>query len=179
MLVHSVDLITNKRTTVGKIISRWLECVFFVCLFVCLFVFSRSPPFFTHVETSTFIYRWRAANFDLCSAATEQWRFFSVPHLLWHGASIYNGHLLGHRTRDIYTYCRALSSGADTTCFYDLGLSRQGFEHPAFRLRGQCSNPVRHCCGKICLTIHSLLFHSLGNIKVRGLDFRFISRRMK
>ena len=25
--------------------------------------------------------------------AIEQWRFFSVPHLLWHGASVYNGHL--------------------------------------------------------------------------------------
>ena len=41
--------------------------------------------------------RWRASNFDLCSAlmAIEQWGFFSVPHLLWHGASVYNGHLRG------------------------------------------------------------------------------------
>ena len=32
-------------------------------------------------------YRWRAAHFDLYSAlmAIEQWGFFSVPHLLWHG----------------------------------------------------------------------------------------------
>ena len=39
--------------------------------------------------------RWKAANFDLCSAlmAIQQWGFFSVPHLLWHGASVYNGHL--------------------------------------------------------------------------------------
>ena len=39
--------------------------------------------------------RWRASNFDLCSAlmAIVQWGFFSVPHLLWHGASVYNGHL--------------------------------------------------------------------------------------
>ena len=42
-------------------------------------------------------HRWRAANFDLSSVliAMEQWRFFSVPHLLWHGASFYNGHLHG------------------------------------------------------------------------------------
>ena len=35
------------------------------------------------------------ANFYLCSAlmAIEQWGFFSVPHLLWHGASVYNYHL--------------------------------------------------------------------------------------
>ena len=25
----------------------------------------------------------------------EQWGFFSVPHLLWHGASVFNGHLRG------------------------------------------------------------------------------------
>ena len=38
--------------------------------------------------------RWRAANFDLYSAfmAIEQWGFLSVSHLLWHWASIYNGH---------------------------------------------------------------------------------------
>ena len=41
--------------------------------------------------------RWRAANFDLCSAiiAIEQREFFSVQHLLLHGASVYNGHLWG------------------------------------------------------------------------------------
>ena len=40
---------------------------------------------------------WRASNFDLCSAlmAIEQWGFFRVPRLLWHGASVYNGHLRG------------------------------------------------------------------------------------
>ena len=41
-------------------------------------------------------------NFDLCSAlmhmAIEQWGFISVPHLLWHGASVYNGHLRGPMT---------------------------------------------------------------------------------
>ena len=39
--------------------------------------------------------RWRAANVDQCSAlmTIEQWDFFSVPHLLWHWASVYNGHL--------------------------------------------------------------------------------------
>ena len=39
--------------------------------------------------------RWRAADFDLWSAlmAIEQWGFYSVPHLLWHGASVYKGYL--------------------------------------------------------------------------------------
>ena len=41
--------------------------------------------------------RWRDANFYLCSAlfAIEQWGFFSVPYLLWHKTSLYNGHLWG------------------------------------------------------------------------------------
>ena len=37
------------------------------------------------------------ADEGLCSAlmAIEQWEFFSVPRLLWHGTSVYNGHLRG------------------------------------------------------------------------------------
>ena len=69
-----------------------------VDLFVCL-------GFFVSIENFSLIWRrhfcrWRAANFDLCLAlmVIEQWRFFSVPHLLWHGASVYNGHLRGHMT---------------------------------------------------------------------------------
>ena len=35
--------------------------------------------------------RWRAENFELYSAliAIEQWGFFYVPHLLWHGSSVF------------------------------------------------------------------------------------------
>ena len=64
-------------------------------IFFCLFW-----GFFVSLENFSFIWRrhhcwWRAANFDLCSALVviEQWGFFSVPCLLWHGASIYNGRL--------------------------------------------------------------------------------------
>ena len=65
----------------------------YFCLFVCLgFIVpleNFSPIWRRHH------YRWRAANFDLCSAlmAIEQWGFISVPHLLLHGAYVYNGHL--------------------------------------------------------------------------------------
>ena len=61
-------------------------------LFVCLL--------FVPLDNFSFIWRrhhwWlRAANFDLCSApmAIEQWEFLKVPYLLWHEASINNGHL--------------------------------------------------------------------------------------
>ena len=43
------------------------------------------------------------------------------------------------RTRDIHTCCRAFGSGTVTTCVNDLGLSRPGFEHPTFRMRGERS----------------------------------------
>ena len=67
-------------------------------LFLCL-------GFFVPLENFSLIWRrhhdlWRAANFNLCSAlmAIVLWGFFSVSHLLWHGASrasVYNGHLWG------------------------------------------------------------------------------------
>ena len=106
-------------------------CVFF---FVCL-------EFIVPFETFSLIWRrhhcrWRAANFDLlCSAlmAIEQWGFFSVPHLLWHGASVYNCHLRGSVTHTPITERLA----AVSTCFYDLGLSLLGFEHPTIRFWGE------------------------------------------
>ena len=72
-------------------------CWFFFCnidiprLFVCLFgVFRHTWNFFTHMETSL------TANFDLCLAlsAIKQWGSLHVPHLLLHGTSVYNSHLL-------------------------------------------------------------------------------------
>ena len=39
-------------------------------------------------------------------------------------------------------FCWAFSSSAITTIFYDLGLLRQGFEHLAFRLRGERYSPL-------------------------------------
>ena len=60
----------------------------------------------------------------------------------------------------LHTYYRALSSGAVTTCFYDLGMSRLGFEHPTFRLRGQCSNPLRHRVGHLqgCCIVYIFVY---------------------
>ena len=74
----------------------------------------------------------------------DQWamRFFSVPHLLWHGPSVYNGHLRGPVTLTLNA--EPFVSGTVTTCFYDLGLSWLGFQHPTIRLRGELSNPLHH-----------------------------------
>ena len=65
-----------------------------------LFVWNFLSPreFFTRMETSPL--RVRASNFDLYSAlmSIEQWGLFSMPHLLWHGAPVYNGHFRGPAT---------------------------------------------------------------------------------
>ena len=64
--------------------------------FVCLFGIYRPTREFS-LTRRRHHYWWRAANFNLCSAliAIEQWGFFSVQHLLWHKASVYNCHFWG------------------------------------------------------------------------------------
>ena len=63
-----------------------------------------------------------------------------------------------------HTYCRAFSSGAVTTCFYDLGLSRLGFEHTTFSSRGQHSSTLCHRRGLTAITILiSAIFSSIYN----------------
>ena len=110
----------------------------FICLFV---VFRPSREFFFIWSRHNCL--WRSANFDLCSAlvAIEQWGFFSVPHLLWHGASVYNCHLLGPVTLTPIAECLAELS---LPFFHNLGLLRLAFEQPTFRLQGQRPNPLRN-----------------------------------
>ena len=48
-------------------------------------------------------------------------------------------------TRDTHTCGRAFSSGAITTCFYDGGLSRLGFEHQTFSMQGECQRRHPRC----------------------------------
>ena len=56
--------------------------------------------------------------------------------------------MLSQRIRDNHTSWRTFSSGAVTTCFYDLGLSQLGFKHPTFRLRGLHFNLLRQRRGE-------------------------------
>ena len=55
------------------------NAIYLICLIV---VYRPIRNFFTHC-------RWRAADFNLCSAVMV----IELPHLLWHGASVNNGHL--------------------------------------------------------------------------------------
>ena len=62
--------------------------------FVCFGVFVPLENF--HL-LKRHHFRWRATNFDLYAEimVIEQWGFFNVPHLLWHGPTLCYGHLRG------------------------------------------------------------------------------------
>ena len=63
-------------------------------------------------------------------------------------------------TRDTHTYCRAFDSGAVTTCFNALGLSRLWFEDPTFRLQGKRSNRLHQRRGTEVLVLgHGHISH--------------------
>ena len=108
-----------------KSVNYYLCCIL-LSLVCCLFGVFVSLENFSLIWRRHY-YRWRTAKFDLCSArmAIEQWGFFSVPHLLWQEAYVYNGHLHGPSpwTRDAHTWCRAFGNRSVSTWFYDLILS--------------------------------------------------------
>ena len=73
---------------------NWLSDSFYNFASIFIFWFA-CVEVFVPLENFSLIWRrhhcrWRAANFDLCSALVviEQWGFFSVSHLLWHRTSV-------------------------------------------------------------------------------------------
>ena len=106
-----------------------------ICLFVYLFfggLTSDSRIFHSFLPV-------KYANFELCSAlmTIAQWGFFSLPHLLWHETSISEAPWYLHLLPSVW-------QEAITTCFYDLGLSGLGFDHPTFRMRSESSDWLHH-----------------------------------
>ena len=70
----------------------------------------------------------------------EQWGFFSVPHVLWHEAYVYNGHLRKHVTLHL------LSKVWQWGCLYlflQLGYVAAGIRKANLPLAGQHSNALR------------------------------------
>ena len=60
-------------------------------------LFSLFLWWFLKVPLENFSLLWRHRNYKTL-ISIEQWVFFSVPHILWHWASVYNGHHLGLET---------------------------------------------------------------------------------
>ena len=65
--------------------------------FVCLFggFSSHSRIFHLYGDVTIAGEGLQVLTYVRHSWSFQQWGFFSVPHLLWHGASVYNGHLPG------------------------------------------------------------------------------------
>ena len=129
-------------------------------LFVCLFGACFRPIWdVTMTGEGLHILTYARHSWPLSSEGS-----LACHTLLWLEASIYNGHLRGPVT---ITYCRASGSGAVTTCFYDVGLSRLGFENPTFRLRGQRSSSLRHRHSRVDIVIESssyIVTHRLSKV---------------
>ena len=122
-----------------------------------IFVFFFVLGFFVPLENFSLIWRrnrWRAANFDLCSAlmAIDQWRLFSMPHLLWHGASV----IIVISKDPWQTHiAERLAVELSLPAFYDLGLLRLRFGHQTFRMRIECSNQL---CHRRCYTCEKHIY---------------------
>ena len=108
-LIHWMMRVRIPLLTFFYIFFLELDMHFFIDLknqfFGCHCILLLCVQFIVPLENFSLIWRrhhcrCRAANFDLCSAlmAIEQWGFFNVPHLLWHGPTLYNGHLRGPAT---------------------------------------------------------------------------------
>ena len=141
---------SEEYCTCFQIISIHMKMVFdktshfrlkigFICLFVCMFgVYCPTREFFAHMETSTLPVR--GCKFWPILGTQDHWvrrvlkcathTVIRIILLKWSSP----------RTRDTHIYCRAFNSGAVTTYFFDLVLSRLGFQ-PSF-----CgANALTHC----------------------------------
>ena len=130
----------------------------------CMVLFVLG--FYVPLENFRSYDQWRASNVDLYSALVviEQWMFFSVPHLLWQWGIRLKWS--SPRTLDTHTYWRTFDSGAVTICFYYLGLSWLGFEHPTFCLR--CERSYRlHLRGGSLLGLKNFVIAGLCLIQIK------------
>ena len=122
--------------------------IVFVCLFVCLFVWSfssHSKIFHSFGDVAIVGEALQILTPAGHLLSFEQWRFFSVSYLWWHGPSVCNGHLRGPVT---------LTPNAESLTLHVLttGLSWQGFDHPTLRIRVERTNRLRHCRCFILMT---------------------------
>ena len=110
-----------------------------ICLFVCLgFIFSLEN------FSLIWIRQWRR-RLQILTFTRHSWPLCSEGSLACH-TYCNTGHpfIMVNSEVPWHTFCRVFRSGALTTCLYDLGLSRLGFDYSTLRLKDQHSNPLRH-----------------------------------
>ena len=76
---YGTDLLWKKHTI--ELYRTYVVILFYVCFCFCFLSHSRIFHSFGDINNH---YRWKAANFDLCSAlmAIAQWGLFSVPTIV-------------------------------------------------------------------------------------------------
>ena len=113
---YQADLKDLSHVFLGKYFAAWFrktKCVVMITtegstkiitfmtpragVLVCLFVWCFSSHSRTFISFGDWL---KICTYALM--AIVQSGFFSVPHLLWHGASVYNGHLRGPMTLSPY-----------------------------------------------------------------------------
>ena len=110
--------------------------------FLCLF-FSPTREFFTHLETYITI---ASERLQILTYARHLWPFFSVPHILWHGRFVFNGHLPGPVTLTPNTERLAVELSPPVYNNLQQPEVCRGWDSntKTFCLRGKHSNPLRH-----------------------------------
>ena len=114
-----------------------------MCSFImfCLFVWGFSSN--SRIFHSYGYFTMAGEGLLILTYPRHSWSLSSESFLACHTCCD-TGHPFIMVISETHTYCRAFISGTATTWFYDLGLSRLGFEHPTFRLRGKRLNQLRH-----------------------------------
>ena len=133
-----ITVISEDTWYLHQLSSVWRWSCHYLVFFSLFEVFRPTREFFTHLETSPLLVQ--GCNFDMCSAlmAIEQWGFLSVPHLLCHRASVYNGHLREPATITPVAERLAVEHSLPVLTTYEIRTLI------TLRLRGERSNTLRH-----------------------------------
>ena len=102
------------------------------CIVCLVWVYCSTRTFFTPMETSQLTVKGCKYWPMLCIHGHKAERVLSMLHILWHGASVYNGHLRGPVT--LIPIAKLLAVELSLPVFYDLDLLRMEFKHPTFHL---------------------------------------------
>ena len=110
----------------------------FVCLFLCFLVFSSHSRMFPQMKT--FYYR-RRLGVQILTYTRHSLAWSSGGSLACHTFCDTSIMVISKDPWISHLLCR---SGSFTICFNDLGISRLGFKHLAFRMQGKRSNGLGH-----------------------------------
>ena len=100
-ILRSLEIVSHFDIIVNFLYHRFVHSIFvhntwLTIAFNYMFGVSSHSKIFTHLETSPLSVK--GCTFSTMFDTYGHWAvrvFFSVPHLLWHRACIYNGHLRG------------------------------------------------------------------------------------